>query len=1172
MLSSLLGFELKYHFRQLTFKIAALLFFALGILVIQGGFGGVDVHKNSPYVITVAVGILSLFSIFAITLFCANVVLRDTTHKMDALLFTTAVKRLPYFATRLLGLVIVVFFIICLALLGMYVGSIMTNPSQIGPYKLVYYLYPLFIFGLLNILFACSLLFGVAMLTRSVRAVYAVGVLLYILYWVASILGNSPLMAGPALKANEHSLLPFLLDPFGLASVFGDTRSWSDLQRNSQLFPISRVFLLNRLLWTALTTVLVILCYRLFQFRLYMPAKNNRQKKQKASTLIPYKSYQGYPQGFLYGWKSFASQLKLELISLFKNIPFMVMLLLWIFMFAMELKDILFEGSYGIHAYPSSGIIAEEIRSMKPAMLLIIFFAAELLARERASNMQALIYSSPIRSVTLWGAKSLTIGVLVATLVTLNICIGIVMQLIGGYSPIELPVYLSLYYYSGLPLFLFALLVIFIQTLITEKYLGMLISLVVTFIILFGNRLGIEHYLLRYASVPDLNFSAMNGFGHYAKAFNWYMLYWACFAAIFSLLTIGIWKSSTHITFKQRIRSIGNRLGKTGGFLLLISLLGCISAGTYIYRATNITGKYKSSGARQEWKLQYEKKYKPLSTLPQPIITTVKTTVDLYPEAAKYKVKGSYLLKNKSGLPISRIWAGLDPEVTASSISIPGSIKQTHDAVYDQYFFDLKKPLLPGEEMSMDFSIEVSTSGFTRFNTENSVVANGSYIELEKYVPFLGYNSDFESQDPHNRQKAGLSAISTTEMPDSNYHLIDLETTISTDADQYIVTVGSLQKTWTSGNRSYFTYKTTAPINFMFALCSGRYAVKKEIYKGVTFSIFYHRDHTYNLVTIMQGMKDAMDYCNSNFGAYPFTQFTLAEIPQYRAAATAYPGLIFSAEKINFMSDFSDTSKVNYGYALVAHEVAHQWWANKLAPIQIPGAPTLKESLAKYTEAMIVEKHFGKMYLRNYLQMDNNLYFALRGGERELPLDSTIGQTYVFYQKGGLAMYAIKETLGEEKVNGSLRRLIEKHASPHTKATVANLIDELCQDATASQVNRINDMLRKVIVFKTSIEILSCKPLPNGQFSLSLRIRTGKSDQDQQQVPLDDEMDIAIFDQSTANWNIHTKPIYLQKHQFTKKDTVLTIIINQKPASVAIDPYGYLLDDNQQDNMKDIQQ
>jgi hypothetical protein len=774
-------------------------------------------------------------------------------------------------------------------------------------------------------------------------------------------------------------------------------------------------------------------------------------------------------------------------------------------------------------------------------MLLIIFYATELATRERVTNTQALLYSTPVPNAVIWAAKCTTLGLLIVTLITANIAIGIVMQISSGYLEIDVPLYLSLFYYSGYPLFLFAVLTLLIQTLTSNKYLGMLLNLLMAGIIIFSRRLGIEHYLLRYATVPDMNCSGMNGFGHYKHAFNWYMLYWSALAMLLSLLTISLWQRSQYIS--NRWRQLRFKL------MWLPFLLLFLTTGAFIYYKTNIEGGYKSSSAQLDWKAGYERQYRALAGLPQPVITAVKTTVDLYPEAGKYTVNGTYKLRNASGAPISRIWVSIHPEVTHCSVSLADATRGTQDKTFRQYLYDLKTPLLPGSETTLQFSMEVVRSGFTPFNNEHAVVDNGSYIELEKYVPSLGYDSRFEIQDKSAREERALP-VQTPDLPaDSAYHLIDFETTVSTAADQRVVTTGDLQRSWSANHRNYFHYKTTVPVNFMFALSCARYDIKKETYKGIDYSVLFHRGQTANLAVMMQAMKDAIDYCTQHFGPYPHNHLTLAEIPQYKGAATAYPGLVFSAENINFQGDFSDSNKINYVYGIIVHEVAHQWWANKLAPVYQPGSALLTETLAQYTEAMVLEHSFGRTFMREYLRTDNQLYFSQRNAdEKELPLARTSGQAFVCYQKGSLAMYALKETLGEQGMNNALRRLLDKHAFPGTKATANDLINELCRDASGHEIKLIKDWLERVIVYSLKVDVVSCKQLTNGQYDLQLKIRVNKTDPGNNQSLLpDDDIDIAVFDKRPGEPGWHSSPLYLKKHHFSQATTILTLTVNRPP-------------------------
>ncbi|RRA99910.1 ABC transporter permease/M1 family aminopeptidase [Larkinella rosea] len=1174
MLPLLLRFESRYHSRQLSLRAASLLFFLFGMLCVQGGFGGDAVYTNAPYVISVLVGLLSLFSILVSTLLCANVVLRDTTYRMDALVGTSSVQRFSYFISRFFGLFGAVFSLLVLAVAGLLAGSFLADPVRQGPFHLTHYLWPLLVFGLPNLFFAVSLIFTTALLSRSARAVYVMGVLLYVLYLLGSVLGDSPLMAGSTIR-DQPGWLPFLIDPFGLAPLFQETRFWSVGQRNHQLFPVGILFGINRFLWSGISLLVLLIGYRRFSFGEPQPFRSKKVKPEPlAGNPIPYRRFRVTTGSLWHTWTALLSQWKQESKAVFGQFPVWIMLVLWVFLMGMEVKDNVRYGWFGMVTYPDTGIIVEYLRSIRPAMLLIIFWSAELVWRERSAQRQTLIGSASVHPVVFVGAKLGALALLVVLIISLNIGIGLVFQWTLGYFPAEWLVYLSLYYYSGLPLFLFAVLVVLIQTVSSNKYLGMLLSMVVAGVLVFSRRLGLEHYLLRYAVVPELNYSSMNGFGHYASAFDGYMIYWSCCAVLLGLLAAGFWPTRLQLSPWQRVKAVGRQWGKTGRWVFAGFALLWILVGGMIFYQTNVIGTYRSKTAWQDWQIQYEKKYKRLESFDQPVITAVKLQVDILPENRRYRVKGMYRLQNKSAVPINQIWLGVDPDVSTVQLEVAGFQTQMHDPVFNQYRFDLKKPLLPGATLTLRFSEEIVRTGSMPFNSENSVVENGSYIELDKYVPFPGYNARLEVEDETVRRKAGLGKP-TIVKPTTDFHRIDLETTVSTAADQQVVTVGTLQKSWIRGNRRYFHYQTSQPVAFQFALSSARYAELKEVYKGVTLRIYYHSGQTANVPVMMQALKDALDYGNRQFGRYPFPQLTLAEIPQYKGSATAYPGVIFSRERLNFRIDVRDPKRVNYAYATAAHEVAHQWWALQLKPVDGPGYQLLTESLAKYSEAMILQKRYGKRQMRPYFLGDKNFYFVFRNESKtELPLVVTENQNFASYQKGGMVLYRIQEAMGEERFSRALRGLLVEHVRLGTRAKPEELIQALQKEATESQNRLIDESLRKVVTNELAIKALRCKPIENNRFALQLEVTNTKTGQRADgkliKLPPDDNWEIAVFDRPAADWNAATKPVYSQKHHFTKSRTILNLTVDRKPKTVVIDPDGYALDENTDNNVQEL--
>ena len=93
MLAGILRFEWRYHTRRLTFAAAALAFMGAAAMLVANGYGPPGVDVNAPSVVAQSLGLLSLFSVFALTIFCANAALRDVEHGMTELVFSRPVGK-----------------------------------------------------------------------------------------------------------------------------------------------------------------------------------------------------------------------------------------------------------------------------------------------------------------------------------------------------------------------------------------------------------------------------------------------------------------------------------------------------------------------------------------------------------------------------------------------------------------------------------------------------------------------------------------------------------------------------------------------------------------------------------------------------------------------------------------------------------------------------------------------------------------------------------------------------------------------------------------------------------------------------------------------------------------------------------------------------------------------
>ena len=74
----------------------------------------------------------------------------------------------------------------------------------------------------------------------------------------------------------------------------------------------------------------------------------------------------------------------------------------------------------------------------------------------------------------------------------------------------------------------------------------------------------------------------------------------------------------------------------------------------------------------------------------------------------------------------------------------------------------------------------------------------------------------------------------------------------------------------------------------------------------------------------------------------------------------------------------------------------------------------LNESMAQYSALMVLDKEFDRPTMRRYLRWELDRYLAGRGKEilREMPLMLVERLDYVHYNKGALALYALREAMG----------------------------------------------------------------------------------------------------------------------------------------------------------------
>jgi aminopeptidase N len=125
----------------------------------------------------------------------------------------------------------------------------------------------------------------------------------------------------------------------------------------------------------------------------------------------------------------------------------------------------------------------------------------------------------------------------------------------------------------------------------------------------------------------------------------------------------------------------------------------------------------------------------------------------------------------------------------------------------------------------------------------------------------------------------------------------------------------------------------------------------------------------------------------------------------------------------------------------------------------------LVETLAQYSALMVMEHEYGPQKMRRFLKYELDSYLKNRGGEliEELPLRLVEDQPYVHYRKGSLAMYALKDAIGEDAVNRALRKILDRYAFKATPFPMSgDLIDAFRAEAPADKQAFITALFDKI--------------------------------------------------------------------------------------------------------------
>ena len=1085
MFARIAAFELRYQLKNPVFWVSATIFLLLGFGLTASANVSVGtpgaVQENSPYAISLAMALLALFYLFAITSFAANAVIRDDATGFAPMIRATPVTRGHFLAGRFLGGLLIAVLGFAAVPLGMAFGASMpwVDPETVGPGGLLVYLWPFITIAVPDIMLAASFLFMLATLTRSMLASY-IGVLVFVLGYLV--------VTGALASQPEYQDVLARFEPMAVGAVSEATRYWTAAEMNTRLLPLSGNLLINRFFIIILSVLFLGVTWWRFSMTERAPSRRRLRKIARADRqLAAAAAIQPQTGGRAIrpqrGPRTLAAQLgvrlKTEILQVLKSPGLIVLLLLALIFTGFNLW--LSETLYGTPSYPlTANVIATVIGGMGLFTLIVaVFYGGELVWRERDTRISEIVDSTAVPAWAIFLPKIAAIFVVLLAITLAGMLTGVAYQTLLGAEQIAWGSYLAWYVLpQSIDLLLIAILAVLMQVVSPNKYVGWGLMLVWFVAGIFLNNLGYSNMLYRYASGPAEPLSDMNGAGFWIGAM-WARLYWLCFGVLLLVVAHLAWPRGTVVAVRPRLAGMGKRLSPVTLGVAILALIGMVGSGSVINRNIKQYNLYRTSDEIERQTAEYERKYLRYENLPRPVVTDVAFDVALYPQQRRMDVVGRYDLRNDTAGPISQVHVRQgDLTTDFGRLTLTGARLTSYDPEHQYRIFTFAKPLMPSETAQLDFRSTVWRRGFQNGAPSTDLVENGSFVNNFTFAPIIGMDRNALLSDRTQRRRQGLpdelrpAKLEDTSAQARNYIGIDWvnsRITLSTAADQVPVAPGERLSDEVRGDRRIATFASPAPILNFFSIQSARYAVAERQHDGVRLSVYHDPRHQWNVPKMLNAMEASLDYFQSNFGPYQFDYARIIEFPGYSTFAQAFAGTMPYSESIGFAADVSDPETIDYVSYITAHELAHQYWAHQVIGANMQGGTVTSETLAQYSALMVMKKLYGEDKIRRFLKYELDTYLGERKAEavEELPLIRVENQGYIHYRKGSLVMYLLQERLGEAAVNRALARFLDRFrfkGAPYHRSS--DLIAELRKEArTPEQQALIADLFERITIY-----------------------------------------------------------------------------------------------------------
>lgn len=1058
--------DFAYASRRVLFWVWALILILLtwglsyGVVRIQSGdstVGGTKAHITSEFAVAQQMMILTpLVYGFFLTVAAGMAIIADEEARVGEVLHATPLRPGEYVWGKFLGVFLAVLGVLLIHTLSMwfFYHALPAGSAREfrGAFQAGNYLRPMLLFIVPTLLLLGGAAFALGEWTRRPVVVFIlpVAVLLGCAFFLWS---WSPRWLDPRIDR-----LMMLVDPAGFRWL---SETWLKGDRGVQFYntshiPLDATIVANRLLAAGLGLAAVALSHRHFARGLRGAAVNRKVRDaalsaaaaEPAVTVIaPERSLASLGMtarrpGLLAGAWTVARAELAELRSspgLYLFVP-----LLMLESFA---QNIVAVGAFDTPLLMTPGTMA--VRSFAAlatyTCMLLMFYTVESLSRDRATRLSALADATPLRTGSLLIGKAAANAAVGVVILAAQLVVSLLALLWQRKVGMDLRPFVLIWGLLLVPTLLFwTAFVAAVFCVTRNRYATYAIGLAVLSYTGYRQITGQINYVGNWALWSALRWSDISvlEFDRSALALNRGMVLGL---AVFCVaLTVRFYPRRETDPTRLMLRLRPLALLKASLPLIPLALVP-IALGSVLY--VRVDRGFQGDTTQDKQKDYWRKNLATYKDWPVPDIAAVDVAVDLEPARGRLGVDGSYELVNTHDKPVRVIPITPGPHWEKTRWTLDGKAFKPEDRAGLQ-LFQLPAELPKGKTVRIGFAFEGSFprgissngGGTGEFVLPSAVVLTSFGTS---FVPAVGFNEGvgvdddnrYESKEyPDDYYKGPTESFVGSRAP------FRARVKVTGPADFTLNSIGTAVSDTVSGDRRTTVWESEHPVNF-FNVVAGRWVVKK----GKGTAVYHDPRHAYNVDEILEALDAARENYSAWFMPFPWKELKLSEFPALADYAQGFPTDITFSESIGFLT--KSDPRANTAFLVAAHESAHQWWGNLVAPGRGPGGNLLSEGTSHFSTILLFEKVKG---LRQRIEFTRGLedrYGKTRRADSERPLFKTDGtrdgdQT-VTYDKAGMVFWMLSNLMGRDRMLEGVRDFFRQYHENPDHPVLQDFLDVL---------------------------------------------------------------------------------------------------------------------------------